>query len=970
MNAALQTVTKKAEFGVTGMHCAACSAKVEKSLRKVAGVTGASVNLVTEKATVIFDPTMVDHTALHAAVTKLGYGVEAAEQPSGPVKVEFGVTGMHCAACSTKVEKRLKKVTGVANASVNLVTEKATVIYDPAVVGFEELRQAVTGVGYGVTEPAGDGMVSTEGDARQIAQEQAENAKKLHAMRQMQLFWFSTALTLPLLIANMVLMPLDIYVEWLQNRWFQATLATLVQVIVGARFYRSAFLNLRHGSANMDVLVALGTTAAYGYSMAISFWLGGENYFEASTVILTLILLGKNLEAIAKGRTSEAIKRLLSLQAKTARVIRGGVEIDIPVEQVIVGDTVVVLPGEKIPVDGVVLSGASAVDESMLTGESIPVDKGPGDKVTGATLNKHGFLTVEATRVGRDTALAQIVRMVEEAQGSKPPIQKLADKISAIFVPVVMGIAVVTLLGWVAVTGDWDSAIHAAIAVLVIACPCAMGLATPTAVMVGTGLGAENGILFRGGEHLEKAHGVNLVVLDKTGTITWGRPELTDVVTTGSIAADELLRLAASAETRSEHPLGVAIVNAAKEKGLTLSEPDVFIAQPGYGISATVENHSILVGTHRLMEAHGVALTPETQARKEALEGGGKTAMLVAVEGAVAGILAVADTVKPTSAEAIAELKALGIEVVMITGDNRRTAQAIGREVGVDRVIAEVLPEGKAALVEELREDGRRTVAMVGDGINDAPALVTADLGMAIGTGTDVAIEAAGVTLMSGDLKGVPAAIRLSRQTMRTIRENLFWAFIYNIIGIPLAAVGMLTPMLAGGAMAFSSVSVVSNSLFLKRYQPKQSESVPGAWALKLGGIALLIGAVAWGFWYVQPFNTVRHTLVISRADQYQESEIRVKAGQKVRLTLVNEADHTIHDFAIDKTMPVRAVRMIRQRPDADMGDAYLYAVMIDAAPLSTAVVEFIPTRPGVYEFYCSVEGHREHGMVGRLVVE
>lgn len=880
-------------------------------------------------------------------------------------RAEFGVTGMTCAACSARIEKKLSKLAGVSSATVNLTTEKATVEFDPSLTQPDTLFETVTGLGYGVVKPA---EPAVHVDAAAVQNSEAER-KRAEMRRQVGWFAFSAVLTLPLLIANMILMPMQIHVEWLHNPWVQATLATLVQAVVGARFYRSAWLNLKHGSANMDTLVALGTSAAYGYSIAICFWLGGENYFEASTTILTLILLGKTLEAVAKGRTSEAIKRLLSLQARTARVVRGGQEMDVPVEEVAVGDTVVVRPGEKIPVDGVVLSGASAVDESMLTGESIPVDKNPGDQVTGATINKHGSLTIEATRVGRDTALAQIVRMVEQAQGSKPPIQKLADQISGIFVPVVLGIAAVTLLAWGLLTGDWDQAIHAAIAVLVIACPCAMGLATPTAVMVGTGLGAEQGILFRGGEHLEKAHAVNTVVLDKTGTITWGRPELTDVLSLGELAETDLLRLTAAAETRSEHPLGVAIVKGAETRGLTLPSPEGFHAIPGYGLEATVEGRTVWIGTRRLMASKGIDLSA-AEDRMAEWEQEGKTAMLVAVDGRLAGLVAVADTVKPTSAEAIAELKELGIEVVMITGDNRRTAEAIGRQVGVDRVLAEVLPADKAAEVEKLKAGGQRVVAMVGDGINDAPALATADLGLAIGTGTDVAIEAAGVTLMSGDLKGVPAAIRLSRQTMRTIKENLFWAFIYNIIGIPLAALGALSPMIAGGAMAFSSVSVVSNSLLLKRYQPRGSAGVPGALAVKAAGIAMLISAVVWGFWYVQPFHVARETLVVNAEHQFDRPEVRVKAGQKVRLTLINQTPYTLHDFTIDKSMPVRSVRMVKHPVDVDMGHAYEYAVMVDATPNGTSIVEFIPTQPGEYEFYCSIPGHREAGMVGKLIVE
>ncbi len=600
--------------------------------------------------------------------------------------------------------------------------------------------------------------------------------------------------------------------------YLQLVLATVVQFTVGMRFYRGAVKALRARSANMDVLVALGTSAAYGYSLyAVLTGATHQLYFEASVIILTLILLGKLLEARAKGQTSAAIQKLMRLQAKTARVIRDGQEVDVPLEDVRVGDLVVVRPGEKIPVDGVIVEGSTTVDESMLTGESLPVPKGVGDEVIGATLNKHGAFTFRATKVGKDTALAQIIKLVEEAQGSKAPIQRLADKISGVFVPIVIGIAGLTF-AVTAVTSGVAPALVSAVAVLVIACPCALGLATPTAVMVGTGKGAETGILIKGAEHLENAHRITTVVLDKTGTITKGEPEVTDVVASGAVAEDELLRLAASAERGSEHPLGEAIVKAAKEKGMTLAEPSRFHAIPGHGIEAEVEGHTLLVGNAKLMRERSVDISA-LRAAQEALEAQGKTAMLVAIDGAAVGLLAVADTVKPTSAEAVRRLRAMGIDVIMMTGDNRRTAEAIAREVGIDQVMAEVLPEDKAAMVEKLKGEGK-VVAMVGDGINDAPALAAADVGIAIGTGTDVAIEAANITLMRGDLMGIVNAIRLSKATMRKIRQNLFWAFAYNVVLIPVAALGLLTPILAGAAMAASSVSVVTNALLLRRWKP------------------------------------------------------------------------------------------------------------------------------------------------------
>ncbi|HHW98077.1 MAG TPA: copper-translocating P-type ATPase, partial [Firmicutes bacterium] len=604
----------------------------------------------------------------------------------------------------------------------------------------------------------------------------------------------------------------------------QFIFATPVQFLVGWSFYKGAYRSLKSGSANMDVLVALGTSAAYFLSVYNTFFVPvapGEMphlYFESSAVIITLILLGKYLEARAKGKTSEAIRKLMGLQAKTARVVRDEQEIDVPIADVVVGDIVVVRPGEKIPVDGEVVSGTSSVDESMLTGESIPVDKGPGDLVVGATINKHGAFRFRATKVGADTALAQIIKVVEDAQGSKAPIQRMADTISGIFVPVVVGIAALTFIVWYLVTGNAEQAIINMTAVLVIACPCALGLATPTSIMVGTGKGAENGILFKGGEHLENAHRVQDVILDKTGTITKGEPAVTDVIVFPDWrgAEEELLTLAASVEQASEHPLGQAIVNHAKETGLELAVAADFQAIPGHGIVARAADKQVLVGNRKLLKEQGIDFEVHLETLEQ-LEEQGKTAMLVATDGQAAGIIAVADTVKPESAAAIAALQEMGLGVYMITGDNWRTARAIAEQVGIkqDHVFAEVLPEHKAEAVQKLRDSGR-VVAMVGDGINDAPALATADVGLAIGTGTDVAMEAADITLMRGNLQSIVSAIRLSRLTLRNIKQNLFWAFFYNSLGIPVAALGLLNPIVAGAAMAFSSVSVVTNALRLR----------------------------------------------------------------------------------------------------------------------------------------------------------
>ena len=813
---------------ITGMSCAACAKRVEKVVGRLPGVQKAGVNFATEKLSVEYDPGQATPAAIREAIARAGYGVA---EEAGLEEVVVPIGGMSCAACAARLEKMLKRLDGVQAASVNFASEKAKIVYARGKVGLSDLRQAV--------EKAGFQALSLESSS-------AVDAHRLRKEAEIRALWNNFGLA-ALFAAPLLYLAMGSMVWWLPfpipklldpmryplNYSLVQLLLALPVVYVGRRFYSVGFRALWARSPNMDSLIAIGTSAAFVWSLYETWQVAAGHlgavegmYFESAGVIIALILLGKSLEAVSKGRTSEAIKKLMGLAPRTALVIRDGREAEIAIEEVVAGDVVRVRPGDKIPVDGVALEGSTAVDESMLTGESMPVDKKPGDKLYAATLNKYGSLTFKATKVGKETALAQIIKLVEDAQSSKAPIAKLADVISGFFVPVVCLIALGAAVAWFLATGDLRFALTIFISVLIIACPCALGLATPTAIMVGTGKGAEYGILIKSGEALETARKIQVVVLDKTGTVTEGRPAVTDLVPASGYPPESLLRLAASVEKGSEHPLGEAIVRRAGEEGVVLAACEGFAAVPGRGVEAKLDGVRTLIGNARFMSENGVA--PESLADEcERLSGDGKTAMYVAYGDRLAGVLAVADVLKPSSAAAVRALHGLGLEVAMLTGDNPRTAAAIAREVGIDRVFAEVLPQDKSGEVKKLQAEGK-VVAMVGDGINDAPALAQADVGIAIGSGTDVAMESADIVLMHSDLMDVPAAIQLSKSTIRNVKENLFWAFIYNTAGIPVAAGvlhlfggPLLNPILAAAAMSLSSVSVLANALRLKRFRPR-----------------------------------------------------------------------------------------------------------------------------------------------------
>lgn len=819
----------KDTYTIEGMTCASCAQAVEKSVAKLTGMDAANVNLATEKLTVTYDNKQVSEADITQAVENAGY--KAVKNLSA---TSFEIEGMTCASCAQAIEKSVGKLAAVSSVNVNLATEKMTVTFDEAALNVSDIVRTVEDTGYQAKLETSEQEGPSQAD-RQSA----------HIQALWRRFLWSTIYTVPLLYIAMGPMlpfgglPLPEFLNPMTNAMNFAViqlLLTLPVVYLGRDFYKVGFKALFKGHPNMDSLIAIGTGAALVQGIVMTGLLVSgqlhvghghpDLYFESAAVILTLITLGKYLEVVSKGKTSEAIKKLMGLAPKTARVMRDGQEVEVAIDQVVAGDILVVRPGEKIPVDGEIVEGSSAVDEAMITGESIPIEKRVGDQVVGASINKNGSFQFKATKVGKDTTLAQIIQLVEEAQGSKAPIAKLADKVSGIFVPIVMGLAAISGLAWYFLGQEsWIFALSITISVLVIACPCALGLATPTSIMVGTGKGAEHGVLIKSGEALETTHNLDTIVFDKTGTLTEGKPIVTDILVTPLITKENLLYYAASGETGSEHPLGEAIVQKSKEENMTLAKPDHFEAIPGHGIRVEIEGKDMYIGNRKLMLEQKIDLS-SMEKESDRLADEGKTPMYLSVDGELAGIIAVADTLKENSMKAVKELRRRGVEVIMITGDNKRTAKAIAKQVGIDSVLSEVLPEDKAEEVKKLQEAGKK-VAMVGDGINDAPALAQADIGIAVGSGTDVAIESADIVLMRNNLTAVLTAIDLSHATLRNIKQNLFWAFAYNLVGIPIA-MGLLhifggplmSPMFAAVAMSFSSVSVLLNALRLRRFKP------------------------------------------------------------------------------------------------------------------------------------------------------